>query len=122
MYSVLRHPDDTYALTIKNGGSWMSVDGGNSFIDYIPIHLRAWFTPCSRRPGREPSQGLDSGDNGTQFARRAGECRTVRSNPGNDAVPSPSFNPNSSSEYHAVQTSRGETPSGRRAVGTRTRR
>ncbi|MFO1458627.1 MAG: hypothetical protein U1G08_04400 [Verrucomicrobiota bacterium] len=57
VYSVLRHPDDTYALTIKNGGSWMSVDGGNSFIDYIPIHLRAWFTPLQPSTGSGAKSG-----------------------------------------------------------------
>lgn len=51
VYSVLRHPNKTYALSIKTAGSWMSVDGGDSFIDYIPIHLRAWFTPL------QPSSG-----------------------------------------------------------------
>ena len=45
VYSVLRHPNDTYALSIKTGASWMSVDGSQTFIDYVPIHLRAWFTP-----------------------------------------------------------------------------
>ena len=53
VYSVLRHPNDTYALSIKTAGSWMSVDGGDSFIDYVPIHLRAWFTPL--QPSSAPA-------------------------------------------------------------------
>lgn len=50
IYSVVRHPDDTYGLSIKTGGSWMSVGGVSSFMDYIPIHLRAWFEPLRNSP------------------------------------------------------------------------
>ena len=50
VYSVVRHPDDTYGLSIRTAASLMSVDGGDSFMDYIPIHLRSWFEPL-QRPG-----------------------------------------------------------------------
>ncbi|MBL9173944.1 MAG: hypothetical protein JNL10_10455 [Verrucomicrobiales bacterium] len=53
VYSVLRHPNDTYALSIKTSASWMSVDGSQTFIDYVPFHLRAWFTPL--QPSSAPA-------------------------------------------------------------------
>jgi hypothetical protein len=57
VYSVLRHPNDTYALSIKTGSSWMSVDGSQTFIDYVPIHLRAWFTPLQPSPAPAAKSG-----------------------------------------------------------------
>lgn len=45
IYSVVRHPDQTYGLNIKTGGSEMSVGDVSSFMDYIPPHLRNWFEP-----------------------------------------------------------------------------
>ncbi len=44
-YSVSRAPDGTYSLRIQTGTSAMSVGGTDHFIDYIPVHLRDWFTP-----------------------------------------------------------------------------
>jgi len=42
-FSVVRHPDGSYNISIKSGNGWMSVGGPNSFRDLIPEHLRHLF-------------------------------------------------------------------------------
>lgn len=43
IFSVARHPDGHYDISIQSGRGSMSVGGPNSIIDYIPEHLRHFF-------------------------------------------------------------------------------
>lgn len=49
-FSVVRHPDGTYNISIKSGNGWMSVGGPNTLADHIPAHLRHLFAELEARP------------------------------------------------------------------------
>jgi len=49
-FSVVRHPDSTFNITIRSGNGWMSVGGPNSLNDYIPAHLRHFFAELGAQP------------------------------------------------------------------------
>ncbi|PWU16802.1 MAG: hypothetical protein C5B50_12710 [Verrucomicrobia bacterium] len=56
-YSVVRHPDGSYNLSIKSGGNWSSVGGIKDISPYIPAHLLPLFSEVveSAAPGDSPT-------------------------------------------------------------------
>jgi len=48
-FSVIRHPNGTYNISVKSGNGWMSVGGPNTLDEYIPAHLRHLFAELEAR-------------------------------------------------------------------------